>query len=116
MTALLLGDAFAVFVTGKRDSTLPRSMFLSPVTRCFRTVNPDSIRDPCSLASAARPRRRPDADRFHSDTVGEEHLRRKAQYEKTVQMNNNRRQVRRLLITGVHMPLHLPDRYAHITY
>ncbi|CAM9299734.1 unnamed protein product [Laminaria digitata] len=33
-----------------------------------------------------------DADRFHSDTVGEEHLRRKAQHERQVQMNDNRRQ------------------------
>lgn len=40
---------------------------------------------PCLLA---------DADRFHSDTVGEEHLRRKAQYERKVQINDNRRQVR----------------------
>ncbi|CAM9526205.1 unnamed protein product [Scytosiphon promiscuus] len=35
-----------------------------------------------------------DADRFHSDTVGEEHLRRKAQYERKVQINDNRRQLR----------------------
>ncbi|CBJ25482.1 conserved unknown protein [Ectocarpus siliculosus] len=35
-----------------------------------------------------------DADRFHSDTVGEEHLRRKAQHERKVQINDNRRQLR----------------------
>lgn len=35
----------------------------------------------------------PDADRFHSDTVGEEHLRRKAQYERKVQINEARRRV-----------------------
>ncbi|CAM9710917.1 unnamed protein product [Discosporangium mesarthrocarpum] len=35
-----------------------------------------------------------DADRFHSDTVGEEHLRRRAEYQKKTQIHDNRRQLR----------------------
>ncbi|CAN0137362.1 unnamed protein product [Ascophyllum nodosum] len=35
-----------------------------------------------------------DSDRFHSDTVGEERFRRKAQHERHVQINANRRQLR----------------------
>ncbi|CAM9790357.1 unnamed protein product [Choristocarpus tenellus] len=33
-----------------------------------------------------------DADRFHSDTVGEEHLRRRAEYQHKTKINENKRQ------------------------
>lgn len=88
------------------------------IGKCVRRIPHESpFETSLVLTFPSRPVRLPclwlasDADRFHSDTVGEEHLRRKAQYERKVQINDNRRQVREAKLTIYKTPATLDTHF-----